>query len=177
MDRYRGFTLIELIAAMTLGVVLAGATLGVVTQLATSRDRVAAAGARQARRGGLRRLLEMDLATASRWKRLPDGFALETMTALEPGTLRLEHLPVTVSYTIERPIDAPPALIRHQSGPGGASFAEIAAGDTEKIEWIVRSEQGRGSMGRWEPMPEAVEISITDTAGDIQVISWAGGAP
>ncbi len=171
--RQRGFTLVEMLAATALSVLLAGATLGVVAQLSLSRDHLAGKQLEHQGRQGIEQLIEMDLSTATRFKQLADGFALETQTALKDPSLRIEHVPVVVTYRIAHSDRDGALLLRAQQSPSGGNMVEIAAHGIERITIVPQGGSGpQGPRERWQPMPESLRFTLSRNGGKDQLLTW-----
>jgi type II secretory pathway pseudopilin PulG len=133
-------TLVEVLVAMVLVSLVAGAALKVTADTGRLRVRDASALAADSLDTALRALLEMDLANADAVADDEGRLRIEGWAYLEPETLRLRHLPTTVTYAVES-VAGRPRLVRTQESPGRKSQRRWVCSDAASIELAADSSE------------------------------------
>ena len=158
----RGLTLVELLATLAIVGLLSAAAMRVTAALVRTQrlDRRQAAARWQA--PALDALLRVDLAHASRYRKMSDGFELRTTGQFDPETLRLRHLPAVVAYQV-RQIDSRSWLVRRQESGVRARLTELICADVAMIDLSAAADGAEIPAGQWRALPEAVTIAIAFT--------------
>jgi hypothetical protein len=157
------------------------AALGITTSLARSELMVRRQEAGPEHlRAAVESLVRRDLAHTRHWREAEGGFALQADIRLPAAGLRLEHVPMEVTYTV-RPAGGRPALFRRQQAAGESATEELVALDVRRCT-LQPARAVRPGPDGWRPMgggyvvsvalgPEAtsgadIEIIVPETEGD-----------
>jgi prepilin-type N-terminal cleavage/methylation domain-containing protein len=143
-----GLTLVELMVALAITGLLAGATLTVVARLSADQ---AIDAAQAPREEPVARLVRMDLAHSRRFRPTERGFDVQTYACLDARTGELSFLPVEVAYEVRAEGPAR-VLVRTQRGPGAAVHTRLAGFGIEGIGIRKAGLAPRASgAGPWRP--------------------------
>lgn len=150
-------TLVEVVAALAVTALLAAGAATATRALVRTRSAVVEPARRDRLAGDLRRLLELDLANARRYRCRDSALELEGLTALEGDRLRLAHRPATVAY---RPVLEQDAwyLVRVQRTGSGEPTAGLVLRGARSIElrMACQKEQPRD----WQVLPDAAAVRV-----------------
>lgn len=133
--RRRGLTLIEMIATLAIAGMVTAASLALTANLLGRQKAAGGIAAKDATEERLRHLLSLDMAHATRCRAVEGGLKLRTRTAVRPGTMATEHLPVEVCY------EAGAAgneswLVRSQYASGDEAFRELVCRDVTGLSFV-----------------------------------------
>lgn len=170
-----GLTLIEIMVTLAIVSILVVAAMAVTVRMGRiERAVVAGPDHRAARRERIADVLAMDLTHAERYGQLANepGFVLITRACLEPGSLELSHLPVTVTYTIFQAAGQP-WLARAQRSAGRQPVRELLCQGVRDLFLTVQVEQP-AAAGRTRPVPETVNV-VVDFGGPEELELYSFG--
>lgn len=159
-----GLTLVELMVALAISAMLAGAMLGLVAQLSRGLRTARAAGQDRLRHQGLRRLLETDLASATAYRMGTDRLELRTLVSIDPPSQQLRHLPVEVVWRIDRSdadrLDDPGLLLRVEAVGGTTTKRTRLVGpDVQRID-LRPAGSNQPGRGDWSALPEEAIVTV-----------------
>jgi hypothetical protein len=163
----KGFTFVEFLAASALAALLIVAVLSVVGAL--GRDRRAHAAldqdrATQATGDSLARLIEWDLANATRWRYVDDAYLFESHGSLDPQTLAPTDLPVIVRYQLTAPGGKRGWLTRTQSRrdtTGDDARPMPLCGDVSEFAFRPALVAQPPPNSTWQKLPAQVHVTLT----------------
>ncbi len=173
--RNKGLTLIELMVALAISALLAGATLGIVAQLSGSLKTVQSISQPQRLTRSIQKLLTTDLSNASEYRPMLNGLQLRTMASIDPEDNILRHIPTEVTWEISRDPgqarDTPGRLIRVEMRPGSnVSSRRLVCRDASRIE-LTAGGQTSARPGGWRPLP--TEATLTVRLADLdEPLQW-----
>jgi len=160
MNPRRGLTLVELLASLTVTALLTAAALTATVSMARSELALRRRDEDQRAAGPvLEALLEADLLHAHHWRPVAEGFSVQTGARLAPRTLRLEHVPATVTYRVET-VEAQCCLVRVQAAPPEAPREALVAVGVRRAE-LVPDKDIRANAHGWKPLPAGCEVRFT----------------
>jgi|GEM_PF-6979225 len=166
----RGFTLVEMLAAMALGILLMVAVMGVLRSL-----RVEASPADSSIPPEVLRLVRWDLVNARRFESGQDGVRLFGLDSLDPADMQAIHRPTTVSYRISE-FGGKSWLTRVEQPPGNAAnratFSQLVCPDVSGIS-ISPLPDAAGPEGddapfdrnSGKPLPRCIELHFDRGTG------------
>jgi prepilin-type N-terminal cleavage/methylation domain-containing protein len=152
----RAFTLVEVLVTLVIVGVLTASSLGLVARLSKRQIALQQSGRRDDVAAGLRRLVELDLQHADRYRVLSDGFEIEARSTVAAETMALSHLPATIRYRIET-IGPRPWLVRTQRGGDKDVFRELVCSGVAKIS-VSGLQSGGAGQGGWLITPPALRV-------------------
>lgn len=160
MTRRAGLTLVELLATLAIVSALTAASLRVVTGLSRSENLSERHSVIPDLEAGLADLLRGDLAHAYKVRGTREGFALRTYASLRREDLELRHVKADVSYHLRQVDGGPTLLVRIQRGPDGKEMAELVSCGVASMSLAPADDPQARLSRNWEPVPEAVRISV-----------------
>jgi len=160
MCRRPGLTLVELLASLTIAAMLMVTALTATVSMARSEGVLRReTEAERAEGPVLEALLEADLLHAHHWQPVPEGFTIQTTAYLAPRTLRLEHVPSTVTYRVET-VNEQSCLVRVQEVSADPPWGEVVAVGVSHAA-LVPAKDIRANAYGWKPLPVACEVRLT----------------
>lgn len=158
--RMAGFTLVELMVALTIATILIVASIGIcgrLTQTSQFRQSVESAEQRQHR---IIPIIAADLRQAVRCRAMDDSIILLTSSRFAPETLEHSHAVTEVHYHTVT-IDGVTWLVRDQQDP---PLRQLLCSDVES--WRITSAVSNWKLTRnWSYVPSRLKIELTVLSG------------
>jgi prepilin-type N-terminal cleavage/methylation domain-containing protein len=174
MRNQAGFSLMEMLAAVTLASVLLMVLLIVATSASRSGQAAAAHAATSERSAATLELIRVDVLAALRMQLPEGGLIVEGVGVLDPRTLEPAHRPGRIEYRVADWGDGLRGLVRTQvAASGGATMMELVdmritgldvAPDMPGADAARHAEPPGASPGEgesWMSPPPALRVTLT----------------
>jgi len=165
----KGLTLIELMATVAIVSLLTGAALTALTRASASANRQIALGEHKWLPDRLQQVFEADLMHAGECRTTEQGFALRTLAALRPDSMKLEHLPVEVEYRVQR-LAGRSCLVRIQRSEDtgvAKNLGELVGVGVAGVTLETLSLQPPDEEAAWQKMTGTVLVAASFEDEDI----------
>ncbi len=159
MTRRTGLTLVELLAALAIGALLAAAALSVTTTLARTEAVARRAHESAALEASLGRLLAADLLNAARFRETAEGFEVEALNALAADDLSPAHLPAVVTYEVDE-VAGRPCLLRCQASEFEPPLVELVAANVRAVRIEPVGSDPKAAKDGWRAVERAVLVTV-----------------
>ena len=167
----RGLTIIELMATLAITGMLVAAALSVVAGMSRSEATDRTAHESSLLEAHLRELLATDVLHCGRYQKTRIGLELQGHAWLDVKTLRLEHLPSTVSYEV-RQTGQGNWLVRTQESGSRGEWSELVCSGVSRIDLRPVGPAPDRTAGPWKIMPEAAIVAVTFEDPDVRAMEF-----